>query len=403
MKRLLTLLSIILVFIVFSALYATSMGSSALLSVPKENLVKGNTAFAMQMYRELGAKEGNLFFSPYSVSTALGMTYAGARKNTAKEMANVLHFQMVQKKLHPMFKELGRELNDTERESGQKLNIANALILTGGNVDGKFKTLLKDNYDAEIFGGGLDAINDWVKGKTEGKIEKILEELDPNSVCVLLNAIYFKGIWNSSFEKNKTHDAPFTVSASKTTTASIMVQSSDFKIMAEDDFQAVSIPYKGNNLSMVILLPNSVEGLAALEKNLTAHNLNSWLEKLDKENLQKVRLYLPKFKLETDYDLKNPLQKMGMKDAFEENIADFRGMGFPKKGDVWIGQIKHKAFVEVNEEGTEAAAATAVEMVTKSIHHDPVFRADHPFFFIIRHNPSGSIVFMGRVVDPGKM
>jgi len=401
MKRLLTLLSVILVFIVFSALYATSMGSSALLSVPKENLVKGNTAFAMQMYRELGAKEGDLFFSPYSVSTALGMTYAGARKNTAKEMANVLHFQMVQKKLHPTFKELSRELYGTEQGSGQKLNIANALILTGGNVDGKFKTLLKDNYDAEIFGGGLDAINDWVKGKTEGKIGKILEALDPNSVCVLLNAIYFKGLWNSPFEKNKTHDAPFTVSASKTTTASLMAQSNDFKIMTEDDFQAVSIPYKGNNLSMVVLLPNSVEGLTTLEKNLTTQNLNGWLEKLDKENVQKVRLYLPKFKLETGYDLKDPLQKMGIKDAFEENIADFRGMGFPKKGDVWIGQIKHKAFVEVNEEGTEAAAATAVEMVTKSIHHEQVFRADHPFLFIIRHNPSGSIVFMGRVVDPG--
>jgi serpin B len=388
MKRLLTLLSIILVFIIFPALSATSMGASALLSVPKENLVKGNTAFAVQMYRELGAKEGDLFFSPYSVSKALCMTYAGARKNTAKEMANVLHFQMVQKKLHPTFKELGRELNDTARENGQKLNIANALILTGGNVDNTFKTLLKDNYDAEIFGGGLDAINDWVKSKTEGKIEKILEELDTNSVCVLLNAIYFKGIWSRPFEKSKTHDALFTVSATKTTPTSLMAQKNDFKIMAENDFQAVSSPYKGDNLSMVILLPNAVDGLAALEKNLTPQNLNGWLEKLDKESVQKVRLYLPKFKLETGYDLKDPLQKMGMKDAFEENIADFRGMGFPKKGDVWIGQIKHKAFVEVNEEGTEAAAATAVEMVTKSIHHEKVFRADHPFYSLFATTPA---------------
>lgn len=159
-----------------------------------------------------------------------------------------------------------------------------------------------------------------------------------------------------------------------------MAQKNDFKIMAEEDFQAVSIPYKGNNLSMVVLLPNFVEGLAALEKKLTPQNLNGWLEKLDKENVQKVRLYLPKFKLETGYDLKNPFQKMGMKDAFEENMADFRGMGFPKKGDVWIGQIKHKAVVEINEEGTEAAAATAVrQTVSMSMNPEMVFRADHPF------------------------
>jgi serpin B len=288
------------------------------------------------------------------------------------------------------------------RKSGQKLNSANALVLTGGDVGGGYKALLKANYDAEIFNGGLDTINTWVKGKTEGKIDKILEALDTNSVCVLLNAIYFKGIWHSQFMKSSTSDAPFSVSATRKTSVPLMYQKSDFKIMEENDFQAVSIPYKGNNLSMVILLPRPAAGLAALEKQLTPQALNGWLAKLNKERVQKVRLYLPKFKLETGYDLKNPFQKMGINDAFQENSADFRGMGFLKKGDVWIGQIKHKAFVEVNEEGTEAAAATAVEMVTKSVHHDPIFRADHPFLFIIRDNASGSILFLGRVVDPGK-
>ncbi|MFA6011631.1 MAG: serpin family protein [Desulfobacteraceae bacterium] len=402
MKRLSPLGPVILLVSVFSIIAATSMGASAQVPLSRELLVQGNTAFALELFRELAPKEGNLFFSPYSVSTALGMTYAGARENTAKEMADVLHFQLDQAKLHSAFKDLNGELAASARKSGQKLNIANALVLTGGGVGGGFKDLLKANYDAEIFRGGLDTINTWVKGKTEGKIDKILEALDTNSVCVLLNAIYFKGIWHSQFMKNSTTDAPFSVSATRKTSVPLMYQKSDFKIMEENDFQAVSIPYKGNNLSMVILLPKPSADLAALEKQLTPQILNGWLEKLDRERVQKVSLYLPKFKLETGYDLKNPFQKMGMIDAFQENIADFRGMGFLKKGDVWIGQIKHKAFVEVNEEGTEAAAATAVEMVTKSVQYDPIFRADHPFLFIIRDNASGSILFLGRMVDPDK-
>lgn len=402
MKRFKPLGPVILLVSVFSMIAATSMAASAQVPLSRERLVQGNTAFALELFRELGSKEGNLFFSPYSVSTALGMTYAGARDNTAKEMADVLHFQMDQTKLHSAFKDLNGELAASARKSGQKLNIANALVLTGGGVGGGYKDLLKANYDAEIFNGGLDTINTWVKGKTEGKIDKILEALDTNSVCVLLNAIYFKGIWHSQFMKSSTTDAPFSVSETRKITVPLMYQKSDFKIIEENDFQAVSIPYKGNNLSMVILLPRPSAGLAALEKQLTPHVLNGWLAKLDKERVQKVKLYLPKFKLETGYDLKNPFQKMGMNDAFQENIADFRGMGFLRKGDVWIGQIKHKAFVEVNEEGTEAAAATAVEMVTKSVQYDPIFRADHPFLFIIRDNASGSILFLGRMVDPGK-
>jgi serine protease inhibitor len=400
MKRLLLVLSVVLLSAILTAPFATSIEASTSEQSLHENVVKGNTAFAVQSYRELGAKEGNLFFSPYSVSSALGMTYAGARGNTAKEMAEVLHFDLGQTELHSAFKGLNKELVATAQKSGQKLNIANALVLTGGNVSGGFKAILKDNYDAEIFSGGLDTINGWVKKKTEGKIEKILEELDANSVCVLLNAIYFKGIWGSQFQKSRTQDAPFSVSASKQVSVPFMRQKSNFKILTENDFQAVSIPYKGNDLSMVILLPQAVDGLAKLEKQLSIQSMKEWLAKLDKRQAQEINLYLPKFKLETDYDLVSPFMNMGMKDAFAIGAADFSGMGWPK-GKLYISQIKHKAFVEVNEEGTEAAAATAVEMAPKSIPYDPVFRADHPFLFIIRDNQNGAILFMGRMVNPG--
>lgn len=395
MNRPVRIFLIILLFAVFSVPFARPAEASSL----REPLVQGNTRFAVQLQHELGASEGNLFFSPYSISSALGMTYGGARGNTAHEMRNVLNFPPDQTALHAAFKNLNSELIAAATKSGQKLNIANALVLTGGNMSGEFQSLLKDNYDAEIFSGGLDAINSWVRKKTEGKIDKILEELSGNSVGVLLNAIYFKGIWESQFQKSSTHEAPFRLSADARVKVPLMHQKNDFALLAEQDFQAVSIPYKGKALSMVVLLPKAVDGLAALEKQITTPNLKKWLAKLDEQPAQKVDLYLPKFKLETSYNLVPPTKKMGMKDAFMPGEADFRGMGWPK-GSLYIAQIKHKAFVEVNEEGTEAAAATAVEMATKSVRHYPVFRADHPFLFMIRDNQSGSILFMGRMVNP---
>lgn len=363
------------------------------------SFVQENNAFAVKLFRQLGASEGNLFFSPYSISAALGMTYDGARGITAREMASALHFRVPQKELPHAFKALTGDLLATARDSGQKLDIANALVLTGGDVSGTFKATLKDYYDAEIFGGGLAAINGWVKKKTEGKIETILEKLDPNSVCVLLNAIYFKGTWESQFRKSSTHDAPFNVSAGLQVPVAMMYQKGDFKLLEEQDFQAVSLPYRGKSLSMVILLPRSVDGLAALEKQVEDKRLAAWLAKLDQQQAQSIDLFLPKFKLETGYDLASSFMKMGMKEAFQPGKADFRGMGWPI-GRLFISQIKHKAYVEVNEEGTEAAAATAVEMATKSVLQYPRFRADHPFIYLVRDNRSGSILFMGRMANP---
>lgn len=397
MKRSLSLLSGVLLAIVLTApLPAPGEASAA----DTNSVVTGNNAFAVGLYRELGAREGNQFFSPYSISSAMGMTYAGARGNTAHEIKETLQFQLDQKGLNAAFKKQNRDLTATVHGSGQKLNIANALVLTGSDVSGGYKTTLKNSYDAEIFAGGLDTINGWVKKKTEGKIEEILKELSADSVCVLLNAIYFKGVWESQFRKNATREAPFSVSPAKKVTVPLMYQKSDFNILEEKDLQAVSIPYKGKSLSMVILLPRSADGLPALERQLTPQTLKGWLAKLDTQQPREIELFLPKFKVESGYDLVSPFRKMGMTDAFSPSEADFTGMGEWPKGKVFIGQITHKAVVEVNEEGTEAAAATAVEMVTKSMPYYPVFRADHPFLYIIRDNRSGVILFMGRLADP---
>ncbi|HNX76027.1 MAG TPA: serpin family protein [Candidatus Rifleibacterium sp.] len=364
-------------------------------------LVKGNRAFAVRLYNELGATRGNLFFSPFSISSALGMAFAGARENTAAEMKTAMSFELDQTLLHDAFRQLNQNLSAAANQHGQKLNIANGLCLTGGDVSEEFKSLLQKNYAAELFAGGLEKINDWVKTKTEGKIEKILEMLDPDSVCVLLNAIYFKGTWESQFDKKLTNEADFSVTEKEKVKVPFMYQKSSFKIIEKGDFQAISLPYKGNLMSMVVVLPQSTEGLAGLEKDLNIGKLDDWMSEIDSAPAQNTELYLPKFKFATGYDLVPACTALGMKDAFDKSgAADFSGMGWPK-GRLWISQIKHKAFVEVNEEGTEAAAATAVEMATKSISMDPVFRADHPFIFIIRENATGSILFMGRMVDPG--
>ena len=365
------------------------------------DLVTGNNACAVDLYHQLKSKDGNVFISPYGISSALAMTYAGARGNTATEMAKSLHFGMPQEKLPGLFKSLNAQLMANAEKSGQKLAIANGLCLTGGDVSKEFKKLLKNDYSAELFTGNLETINGWVKEKTEEKIPKILDKLDPNSVCVLLNAVYFKGNWASQFDKKRTRDATFSVSASKKATVPMMYQKANFKMLPKDGFQMVSIPYEGEQISMVVLLPRAVDGLAKVEAQVTPLTLKRWMAELDSRRARKIMLFLPKFKLETNYDLVPTCKAMGISDAFDASMADFSGMGWPK-GKLYISQIKHKAFVEVNEEGTEAAAATAVEMATKSARRHPIFRADHPFLFLIRDTQTGSILFIGRVVDPTK-
>ncbi len=399
MNRLVVLFSAVILTIVLAA-SASPASAEQQADMPLNKLVEGNSTFAVRLYQELNTKKGNIFFSPFSVSSALGMTYAGARHNTATEMKKALSFELDQTLLHDTFKQLNQNLLDAANKDGQKLNIANGLCLTGGDLSEEFKALLQNSYKAELFSGSLEIINDWVKTKTEGKIEKILEQLDPNSVCVLLNAIYFKGTWDNQFDEKRTREAPFRLSEKENIKVPFMHQKKRFKLIENDDFQAISLPYKGNLMSMVVLLPRNIDGLASLEKKLSVENLGEWLNKIDSSPARNTDLYLPKFKFETDYNLVPACAALGIKDAFDASAADFSGMGWPK-GKLWISQIKHKAFVEVNEEGTEAAAVTAVEMATKSISMDPVFRADHPFIFIIRENATGSILFMGRMSDPG--
>ena len=368
--------------------------------------VKWDTAFALDLYGALRGAEGNLFFSPMSIHAALGMTYAGARGETAAEMAGVLHLPREQKRAHAALGTLLKRLNEIGTAKGCQLSIANALWGHSGYAFlDDFLKVVRDNYGAGLrqvdFVGATEAarrtINGWVEKKTRDKIKELLKrgDVDAATRLVLTNAIYFKGDWADQFEKKYTKDAPFTVSGNRKITVPMMHKTADFRYMSAEQFQALEMSYEGDALSMVIFLPRKPDGLERFEKSLTPENLGRWVKSLRK---REVAVYLPRFKMTARFEMSRTLSGMGMPLAFGGR-ADFSGMDGTK--GLFISKVIHKAFVDVNEEGTEAAAATAVVMALKGVPEPPpVFRADHPFIFLIRDKTTGSILFLGRLVNP---
>jgi serine protease inhibitor len=372
-------------------------------------VVEGNNAFAFALFGQLRNRNGNLFFSPESISTALAMAYAGARGNTASEMAKTLHFTVPQPQLNPAMGALLSELNAVH--DGYQLTLANALWAQQGYTFlDNFLQLLKTDYGAGLnqvdFKGATEAarltINQWVEQKTQDKIKDLLQPgtLAPSTRLVLTNAIYFKGDWQTQFDKTQTRDEDFYPSPVQTKKAAFMHRIGSFNYFDGGSFQILEIPYKSKELSLVVLLPKDRNGLPALEQSLTASNMRQWLSQV--AQLDKVIVALPKFKSTQQFELGATLGAMGMAQAFTGG-ADFSGM--TGKHDLAISEVIHKAYIDVNEEGTEAAAATAVGMRAMAmrgpVEQPPVFRADHPFIFVIRDNRSSSILFMGRMADPG--
>jgi serpin B len=378
---------------------------------PDQNaLAAGNNAFAIDLYAELRKQDGNLFFSPESISTAFAMAYAGARGSTASQMAAALHFTLPPNKLHPAMGTLLANLNTAH--NGYQLRVAEALWAE------KDFTFLDDylKLTAGDYGAGLNrvdfkgapeavraTINRWVEEKTEDKIKDLLPpgSLTPLTRLVLTNAIYFKGDWQTQFDKAATKDEDFHLAAGLTVKAPLMHLTAKFSYFNGGTFQAAEIPYKSGELSMIVLLPNDAAGLAALEQSLTAANAQQWFSQL--RGGAKIILTLPKFKMTQQFQLGNTLSAMGMAQAFQKGVADFSGM--TGKRDFWISAAIHKAYIDVNEEGTEAAAATGIVMRSMAMQREQppiVFLADHPFLFVIRDNRSGGILFMGRITDPTK-
>jgi serpin B len=374
--------------------------------VDAKSLTQGNNAFACDLYGKLRAKEGNLFFSPFSISTALAMTSAGARGDTLSQMEKTLHLPE-QQKLHPALAALTKELAGDAKKRAYVLRVANALWgKTGEKFLPAFLKLTRDHYGAGFqqvdFAGDTEGarrtINAWVEKQTEGKIKDLFGKgvLKRDTRLVLANAIYFQGDWASQFKKDQTKKEDFTREDGTRVPVPLMHQEARFGYVETAEAQVLEMPYAGKQLSMVAVLPRKGTKLAEVEKGLSADKLAGWVKALRQH---KVKVWLPRYQLESAFQLNQTLQALGMELAFSQQ-ADLSGMN--GKGGLYIGAVVHKAFVEVDEKGTKAAAATGVAIQPTSARIDKTasFRADRPFVFLIRDQKSGAVLFLGRVREP---
>lgn len=376
-------------------------------------LTAGNTAFGLDLYQEIGAgTQDNTFLSPYSISIALAMTYAGAAGDTALQMADTLHFTLPPERLHPAFDALDLALasrgQGAQGADGQgfRLNVVNA---TWGQQGYTFLTpyldVLAASYGAGMFNldfgtdpeGSRQTINDWVETQTEGRIRDLIPQgaIDPLTRLVLTNAIYFNAAWATAFEESATADGPFHRLDGSSVTAPLMHQATYLGLAQLDGLLAVELPYDGDELSMVVILPDAGR-FQEIESGLDSASLAAILGAL---HVADVALTLPRFTYTSSFRLKAPLTDLGMVDAFRSGAADFSSMDGTR--DLYIGAVIHKAFVQVNEAGTEAAAATAVIMEGRTSVETPIpVTVDRPFLFLIRDRATGAVLFLGRVTDP---
>ncbi|MFX0108699.1 MAG: serpin family protein [Candidatus Hodarchaeota archaeon] len=391
-------------------------------------VARGNNEFALNLFSQVRAiHEGNIFFSPYSITSVLAMSYAGAHGETKEEMERVLQFPDQFPVLHEGIKTLNQRLISDSIEKGYDLNVANAIwVQQEYEILNEFFDTISSYYNKALFEVDFfqtertrSIINRWVEDRTTERIKDIIPDgaIDQETRLVLTNAIYFKGEWVKPFERRDTEFAPFRLQDSSEVIVPLMYQKNGFRYAAYNSIQVLELPYetfqksKGlaaeiqsspvlrprqRDLSMVIFLPKENTKLSVLEDNLSISDIYGWIREL---TLQDVKVYLPRFRMTQWSSLGNILQEMGMTTAFSSSDAKFTGIS--TRPGVYINDVVQKAFVDVNEEGTEAAAATAV--VHRCLGPPPevhVFRADHPFIFLIRDTRTECILFMGRVMNP---
>ncbi len=352
--------------------------------------INANNQFAFDYYAQVN-KNQNIFFSPWSITSAFAIVNEGAKGNTADEIQNVFGLDENSKE---NFKAINKILN--QENPGYIIEVANSLWLAQDfTLHTDYVDTVQTYYDGTIekvdfADDGTDVINGWVSDKTRQKIPKLFDPpLLPNTRLVIANAIYFNGTWSMPFDEKNTRDDKFILSPGEDVTVPFMNKDSFYNHTMTDELQIIELPYEGNGASMLILLPERIDGMESLEEQLTAENLEKWRSEMTKSRLF---LQIPKFTLETEYNLVKDLMSLGIKDAF--GPADFTGIS---SESLFIDRAVHKAFVDVNEKGTEAAAATGVGMLQSM---PPTFRADHPFVFFIQDDETGNILFMGKVVDP---
>jgi serpin B len=378
-----------------------------------KTLAQNNTVFAIDLYKKLCSKPGNIFISPYSASAALAMTCAGARGDTEKQMIETLRFSVEPKSIQPAFESLRSILDKLKGKGGVSLNVANSLWPQKGyDIYPEYKDLLKTYYAASIIsldyksqlGEAIKRINEWVEERTQGRIKDIItpDAINPNTKMVLTNAIYFKGYWEQGFDPDLTEKSNFFISSDNSIETQMMKHTGMFKYADIESLQILEMPYAGNELSMIVALPKATYGIDQLEKELSSEKLSIWKAKMVST---KVLADFPKFEMSSSFDLSDELVSMGMIDAFNSRNANFNGIAVGNNDPLYLSSVIHKAFIEVNEQGTQASAATSIMAPDGISFNDaqiPTFRADHPFIFIIQENQTGSVLFIGRVSETTK-
>jgi serpin B len=379
---------------------------SAVAAQSIEQTVDSNNVFAFKLFNQLKG-DHNLIYSPFSISSALAMTYAGAHTETEKQMSNVLCFGMGQEKLHKNFEKVMKDI-EADNADSLRLKVANSLWAQKSyHFLAPYFELVKTKYHSELAyldftepEKARDTINGCLERKTNDRIKDIIPEgmLNGETKLVLVNALYFKGQWMNPFIKAFTRKNVFTTAKGDTVSTLFMNNGKDdFFYFEDEQYQVLELPYKGNKVSMLIFLPREKKDFKNMDKGFDYTYYKRIIPMLKKEV---VDISLPKFKTTYKFSLNNMLAKMGMPLAFEQGHADFSGMTGNK--DLFISNVLHEAFIEVTEAGTEAAAATAVvgRLTSAGFRNPLIFNADHPFMFVISDNTSGSILFMGQVVNP---
>ncbi len=378
------------------------------LSVSEQQLADSGNKFGLKFFRELNKDEigENVFISPLSISYALGMTYNGSAGETREAMAKSLELQgMSIDEVNQSYKSLMELLTTLDPEV--IFEIANSIWYRQGfHVEQKFIDLNKEYFDALVreldFSrpDAPDIINDWISEKTHGKIEDVIESINPLTMMFLINAIYFKGTWVYEFDPEETKEESFYLIDGASEKVQMMSQRAEFYYYENDLFQAIDLPYGKERFSMTILLPKENEDIDYLIGKLDQNTWNKWISDFPEEK-DTVNLFLPRFTTRYDKSLNSVLSALGMDIAFDPGRADFSNIN-PHRPDLHISNVQHVTFIEVNEEGTEAAAVTVVEMGVGSVGGRiyPTMRVNKPFFFVIRENHSDTLLFMGKIMDP---
>lgn len=363
------------------------------------SLPEANNRLAWDLHRA-AAPEGNAFTSPLSVGMAMGMLTQGARGDTQAELRRVLRHPLPDDRQHAAMGELARGLADRAKADGQELAVANALFQVGRELAPAYREAIARDYAAETFQGDLDAINRWVGERTRGMIPKLVDQLPAETAAVLLNAVYFKGVWAKGFAPEATRTGDFRLASGGSRPVPLMRQEGKFRLAEAGNLRRLTLPYQGGELAMDLLLPVAGKTLAEAEAGLDPEAFAALVAAPGRE--VRADVVLPRLRLATEYRLKAPFARLGLTKPFDRRGADLSGMGFAP-GELWVDEVIHKAVVEVDEVGTKAAAVTGVVMRATAFRpdDDPVaFHCDQPFLLVIRSGPV--VLFLGRVEDPGR-